>query len=319
MAQNITLLGASYSNVPSVILPKTGGGTASFTDVSDTTAAASDVASGKYFYTSSGVRTQGTASGGGSANIEALSITQNGTYTASGGVDGYSPVTVNVSGGSPIMGTLRPDSELVKRWSGDSLLVHDEGITIPSYSTSAVTLRATSTLETVNVDSQTYCYFVATRHITRPIYNTTATGKGRFEYYITSQIGECLYNVANELKAANGTSYGSSIAYYLVLAQSRGLYFSATSTVGQITTSYGTYATTAHTYSGTTVTIKKPAVSIRGNSNYYSSTYWGYTTDVRNQYVIELWRAPKTPIDGWGVGSQYHHVIAVANNNGTLT
>ena len=38
--------------------------------------------------------------GGGSANIEALTVTQNGTYTASGGVDGYSPVTVNVSGGT---------------------------------------------------------------------------------------------------------------------------------------------------------------------------------------------------------------------------
>lgn len=66
MAQNITLLGASYSEVPAVTLPKTGGGTASFIDVTDTTAAASDVASGKYFYTASGVRTQGTASGGGS-------------------------------------------------------------------------------------------------------------------------------------------------------------------------------------------------------------------------------------------------------------
>lgn len=65
MAQNITLLGASYSAVPAVRLPKTGGGTADFTDVSDTTAAAADVASGKYFYTSAGVRTAGTASGGG--------------------------------------------------------------------------------------------------------------------------------------------------------------------------------------------------------------------------------------------------------------
>ena len=65
MAQNITLLGASYSAVPAVRLPKTGGGTADFTDVSDTTAAASDVASGKYFYTAAGVRTQGTNSGGG--------------------------------------------------------------------------------------------------------------------------------------------------------------------------------------------------------------------------------------------------------------
>lgn len=32
MAQNITLLGASYSNVPAVTLPKTGGGTATFID-----------------------------------------------------------------------------------------------------------------------------------------------------------------------------------------------------------------------------------------------------------------------------------------------
>jgi len=65
MAQNITLLGASYTAVPAVTLPKTGGGTASFTDVTDTTATASDVASGKYFYTAAGVRTQGTSSGGG--------------------------------------------------------------------------------------------------------------------------------------------------------------------------------------------------------------------------------------------------------------
>ena len=97
MAQNITLWGASYSDVPSVTLPKTGGGTASFTDVSDTTAAAADVASGKYFYTAAGVKTQGTASGGGgSATIEPLTVTANGTYTAPTGVDGYSPVNVSL-------------------------------------------------------------------------------------------------------------------------------------------------------------------------------------------------------------------------------
>lgn len=67
MSKNVTLMGASYSAVPSVILPQTGGGNAQFFDVSDTTAAASDVASGKYFYTASGVRTQGTSSGGGSS------------------------------------------------------------------------------------------------------------------------------------------------------------------------------------------------------------------------------------------------------------
>ena len=41
----------------------------------------------------------GSGGGGGEPVIEALSVTENGTYTAPSGVDGYSPVTVNVSGG----------------------------------------------------------------------------------------------------------------------------------------------------------------------------------------------------------------------------
>ena len=65
MSKNITLMGASYTAVPAVQLPQTGGGTALFTDVSDTTAAAADVAEGKYFYTAAGVLTEGTGSGGG--------------------------------------------------------------------------------------------------------------------------------------------------------------------------------------------------------------------------------------------------------------
>lgn len=68
MAQNITLLGASYTGVPAVTLPKTGGGTARFDDASVTTATAADVASGKIFLASNGTITTGTASGGGGAS-----------------------------------------------------------------------------------------------------------------------------------------------------------------------------------------------------------------------------------------------------------
>lgn len=118
MAQNITLMGASYPDVPSVLLPKTGGGTATFTDVGDTTATAADVAQGTYFYTAAGVRTAGTSQGGGGTEagtvtqdqdgylvldddapthvtVESLSVSTNGTYVATAN-HAYSPVVVAV-------------------------------------------------------------------------------------------------------------------------------------------------------------------------------------------------------------------------------
>lgn len=76
-------------------------GNTTIIDLTDTTATASDVASGKYFYTNAGVRTQGTASGGGGKNVQGysgmdyvasssytatdvtLTVKKSGTYTVS--------------------------------------------------------------------------------------------------------------------------------------------------------------------------------------------------------------------------------------------
>lgn len=68
MAKNISLMGASYSDVPAVTLPQTGGGTARFDDASVTTATAEDVAQGKVFLAANGTITTGTATGGGAVD-----------------------------------------------------------------------------------------------------------------------------------------------------------------------------------------------------------------------------------------------------------
>ena len=97
--KNVKIDNNTYNNVPSLDIPlATGSGMASFYDVSDTTATAADVLNTKYFYTSNGVRTQGTNSGGGGASNFVT-----GTFTT-GSAAGVGSATISYSGsGYPIM------------------------------------------------------------------------------------------------------------------------------------------------------------------------------------------------------------------------
>lgn len=75
MAQSITWLGNTYTQVPAITLPKTGGGTARFTDTSVTTATDSDVTAGKIYIKANGEQSTGTASGGGSVTMDTKTAT----------------------------------------------------------------------------------------------------------------------------------------------------------------------------------------------------------------------------------------------------
>lgn len=100
MAQNITLLGASYSDVPAVDLPKTGGGTATFTDttIASNGATASDIASGKLAYVNGQLIT-GTATGGGGGGIGTLlNTTSIGTVNTTSTQAASLNVSLSVSG-----------------------------------------------------------------------------------------------------------------------------------------------------------------------------------------------------------------------------
>lgn len=152
MSQTIDLWGATYNQVPYIDLPS-GNSTARFTDVTDTTATASDVASGTYFYTANGTRTQGTASGGGGVTVEQLNVSASGTYQETG--KAYSPVVVP-------SGTVVPSASISSSGAtlstGTNTLIMSKTVSnMPSVSTAgyvssgtsgntAITLQATANI-----------------------------------------------------------------------------------------------------------------------------------------------------------------------------
>lgn len=117
MSKNVTLWGASYTGVPSLEVPQTGGGTATFTDTSPTTATAADVATGKTFFLADGTQATGQLSGGSTIIVDeegehgdtirhittgetvegSTTITTNGTHD----VAHYASAVVNVPSSAP--------------------------------------------------------------------------------------------------------------------------------------------------------------------------------------------------------------------------
>lgn len=89
MAQNVIINGVTYSNVPEVDIPKSGGGTAKFYDTAGANVSAGDILTGKTAYGSSGSISGSMANNGstsGTIGTKAGSVTIPAGYTTGGTV-----------------------------------------------------------------------------------------------------------------------------------------------------------------------------------------------------------------------------------------
>lgn len=112
MAQNVIINGVTYSNVPEVDIPKSGGGTAKFYDTAGSTAAAADILTGKTAFGSSGSISGSMSNNGstsGTISTKAGTVTIPAGYTSGGTVSLASAavtdlVAANVLSGKTILG-----------------------------------------------------------------------------------------------------------------------------------------------------------------------------------------------------------------------
>lgn len=215
---------------------------------------------------------------------------------------------------------LRPDAQLVQTYTFDKMAVDDLGITIPAYTTSAQSLKATSNLSpTVTVDLDTETFYVVERFLTIPEYSITTVGKARQEYTYCIYCYEVARVPANTFKSIDGSKTVTSATNIIsTMSSYREVYWSSTTAItAYASNAYGAYQTpTAPSVSGTTLTIKTPVLGIRGNASYFTSTYMNAVTDIRYQYVIDVYKAPKQAlgIDGWISNEVVNHILDCVNS-----
>lgn len=126
MAQNVIINGVTYSNVPEVDIPKSGGGTAKFYDTSGANAAAGDILTTKTAFGSSGSISGSMANNGSTSGTIG---TKNGTVTIPAGYTSGGTVSLtNVS--DCIAGNIL---------SGKSILGVSGSLTLPTISQDSVT------------------------------------------------------------------------------------------------------------------------------------------------------------------------------------
>ena len=110
MAQNVVINSVTYSNVPEVDIPKSGGGTAKFFDTASADISAGDVLSGKTAYGASGSVSGSMANNGstsGTIGTKAGTVTIPAGYTSGGTVSltNVSDCTsANILNGKSILG-----------------------------------------------------------------------------------------------------------------------------------------------------------------------------------------------------------------------
>lgn len=256
---DITIAGATYNDVPSILIPKVGGGFAEYTE------------------------------GGGGGSLKPF--------------------------------VLRPDAELVQQWTYDKLIVEDEGVTLPAYSTSSKTLKNYSTFsEKPVLDIANNDYLLTYRMMAAPIYSDSSTSAGKYEFFIGSHFYEPVAYKTGDITIGG---IRSSEAIFIAANQiETNVYCYSASEIATANGTMGAYLSLMQpAMNGRKLYVRSPSLCLSGHFRGLAQSWYEKITDIRYQYICELYKAPKGSmnVDGWQHASNSAHIINCWNNGGKLT
>lgn len=232
------------------------------------------------------------------------------------------------SGGTVILKdyVLRPDAELIQTYSEDVRVVEDLGLTIPPYQTSAYTFKSQSPLTpsvpigVQNIDA--YDFYAAFRWLAYPIYDDNQIIPYMPEFLSGSGLLEGVVFPRDVIKMKDGNYYGNRTFLSSLSTSQVGLYWGNISTPSVSGINIGpNCAFSGVNPNQTSWTLYSPTLRITANSSYFAQAAWEKMTDIRYQWIIEVFRSPRNNlnIDGWGLRQGDEQIIDCWNNSRTLT
>lgn len=249
-------------------------------DITDTTAAAADVASGKYFYNVAGNKTAGTSSGGG---------------------DSWSYLGKNPT--------------KIQEWTEHTKFSETDFATWTWTTTNTIIYAATDHSPTVSADLSNYSYIQIIKFYVHYDYDNWSPISALADYgFCGTQITHSWYgNASSVLSEAPNSYQGLNTMSY------QATYYTSTGVLKWTQPVYGLFmsgiASAGKSGSGLsqTITYKRPIIYARGNTSYFSETAFN-NLDMDASYYdykSEIWRVDTNTSYQEEV---YKHSIDILNN-----
>lgn len=209
-------------------------------------------------------------------------------------------------------------AELVATYADESTLLSSTSYNGWTPSTTAKTIKSGANAGTYTVDMANYDYLIRWQYYCEPVYGSSATNKARFLktaqeiYQAIIRRPNSLANIAALNEAANACQtvntpslmeyWNGSSSHTYTWAASYGIYASATA---------ATFASSTST--STTLTVKRPTISARCSTTYFSTSNAGYVTQGETYFHTQGWlyRIKKSKSLGY---NEYHSLCSLFND-----